>query len=44
MTAVDLMKLESFARSQSLPAANSRRAQIILRLAYGATKRAMGRR
>jgi transposase len=38
------MQLESIARSQSLPAALSRRAQRILRLADGESKSAVARR
>jgi len=44
VTAEDRMQLESIARSQSLPAALSRRAQIILRLADGESNSAVARR
>jgi len=44
VTAEDRMQLESIARSQSLPAALSRRAQMILRLADGETNSAVARR
>ena len=44
VTAQDRMQLESIARSQSLPAALSRRAQMILRLADGETNSAVARR
>jgi hypothetical protein len=44
ITAEDRMQLESIARSQSLPAALSRRAQMILRLADGETNSAVARR
>jgi transposase len=43
-TAEDRMQLESIARSQSLPAALSRRAQIFLRLADGESNSAVARR
>jgi transposase len=44
VTAADRMQLESIARSQSPPAALSRRAQIILRLAGGESNSAVARR
>jgi putative transposase len=44
VTAEDRVQLESIARSQSLPAALSRRAQMILRLADGETNSAVARR
>lgn len=44
VTVEDRMQLESIARSQSLPAALSRRAQMILRLADGETNSAVARR
>ncbi len=44
VTTKDRMQLESIARSQSLPAALSRRAQMILRLADGETNSAVARR
>ncbi len=44
VTAEDRRQLESIARSQSLPAALSRRAQMILRLADGETNSAVARR
>ena len=44
VTAEERMQLESIARSQSLPAALSRRAQMILRLADGETNSAVARR
>jgi putative transposase len=44
VTMADRAQLESIARSQSLPAALSRRAQIILRLADGETNSAVARR
>ena len=44
VAAEDRMQLESIARSQSLPAALSRRAQMILRLADGETNSAVARR
>ena len=44
VTAEDRMQLESIARSQSLPAALSRRAQMILRLLDGETNSAVVRR
>ena len=44
VTMSDRAQLESIARSQSLPAALSRRAQIVLRLADGETNSAVARR
>jgi transposase len=44
VAAEDRMQLESIARSQSLPAALSRRAQMILRLLDGETNSAVARR
>src|SRR5690606_21415030 len=44
VTADDRVQLESMARSQSLPAALSRRAQMILRLADGETNMSVARR
>ena len=44
VSAADRVQLESIARSQSLPAALSRRGQIILRLADGETNSAVARR
>src|ERR1700736_3555711 len=44
VAAADRAQLESIARSQSLPAALSRRAQIILRLADGESGSAVARR
>src|SRR5579862_1633055 len=44
VSAADRVQLESIARSQSLPAALSRRAQIILRLADGEPNSAVARR
>jgi len=44
VTAADREQLESIARSQSLPAALLRRAQIILRLADGESNSAVARR
>src|SRR5690606_27305095 len=44
VTAEDRMQLESIARSQSLPASLSRRAQMILRMADGEANSAVARR
>lgn len=44
VTRADRLQLESIARSQSLPAALSRRAQIVLRLAAGETNSAVAQR
>jgi hypothetical protein len=44
VTAVDRAQLESIARSQSLPAALARRAQMILQMADGETNSAVARR
>jgi DNA-binding NarL/FixJ family response regulator len=44
VTAQDRRQLEAIARSQSLPAALSRRAQMILRLADGESNSAVARR
>ncbi len=44
LTRADRAQLESIARSQSLPAALSRQAQMILRLAVGETNSAVASR
>ncbi len=44
VAAQDRMQLESIARSQSLPAALSRHAQMILQMADGEANRAVARR
>lgn len=44
VSAEDRLQLESMARSQSLPAALSRRAQMILCMAHGETNSAIARR